>query len=348
MSRGPGTTAPPPTGATEARAVATRAALPARLVRGPRAYLWLIAVVALVPAVAPDPYVIHIVTLALMHAALTSSWNLLTGYAGLFSFGHQAFFGLGAYVSALMAMRLGLSPWLTLPLGGVLAAAGGFLIALPCLRLRAPPYIAIATLGFAEICRFTTTNLVDLTRGELGLWGIPEMTAIPVPGLGKISFIGERVPYFYLMLALYVATMALLYRLVRSPFGLALKSVRDSQDAAESLGVDITRAKVAAFVISSFLAGVVGAFYAHYVLILTPSAVLSVGVMVEIVAMTLVGGLGTFLGPTIGAFTLTLVLEYLRVLGEYRLLIYGVLLIVIILFMPEGVARRVLPRRAAF
>lgn len=346
MSRGAGTTTP--TGAARARTVATRVALSARLFHGPRAYLWLAAILALVPAVTTDPYFIHILILALMHAALTSSWNLLTGYAGLFSFGHQAFFGLGAYVSALMAMKLGLSPWLTLPLGGVLAAAAGFLIALPCLRLRAPPYIAIATLAFAEICRVTATNLVDLTRGELGLWGIPEMTAIPLPGLATISFVGERVPYFYLMLALYLATMALLYRLVRSPFGLALKSVRDSQEAAESLGVDITRAKVAAFVISAFLAGIVGAFYAHYVLILTPSAVLSVGVMVEIVAMTLIGGLGTFLGPTIGAFTLTLMLEYLRLLGDYRLLIYGALLIAIILFMPEGVVRRVLPRRAAF
>jgi len=325
-----------------------RLALPARLVEGGRAYFWVAAAIAVVPAISADPYFIHILILSMMHAALVSSWNLLTGYAGLFSFGHQAFFGLGAYVSALMAMRLGLSPWLTLFAGGVVAAGAGLLIALPCLRLRAPPYIAIATLGFAEICRFVATNLVGLTRGELGLWGIPEMTALTVPGVGTLSFTGQRVPYFYLMLGLWVAIMALLYRLIRSPFGLALKSVRDSQDAAESLGVDITRTKVAAFVISAFLAGLVGSFYAHYVLILTPSAVLSVGVMVEIVAMTLVGGLGTFLGPTLGAFTLTLMLEYLRALGEYRLLIYGALLIVIILFMPEGAVQRLLPRRARF
>lgn len=318
-----------------------------RALDGGGVYLVLAGLLALVPLVNSDAYFVHILTLSLMHSALASSWNLICGYTGLFSFGHQAFFGLGAYVSSLMAMKAGLSPWLGLVVGGGVAAAAGFVIALPCLRLRAPPYIAIATLGFAEICRFTAMNLVGLTRGELGLWGIPEMTPVPVPGVGQVSFTGQRVPYFYLMLAIYVAMMALLYWLVRSPLGLALKSVRDSEDAAESLGVDIVRTKILIFVLSSFLAGVVGAFYAHYVLILTPSSVLSVGVMIEIVAMTLIGGLGTFLGPTVGAFGITLLLEYMRVLGDYRLLIYGALLIAIILFIPEGIAKRLLPRRVA-
>jgi branched-chain amino acid transport system permease protein len=318
-----------------------------RALDGGGIYLVLAGLLALVPLVNSDAYFVHILTLSLMHAALASSWNLICGYTGLFSFGHQAFFGLGAYVSSLMAMKAGLSPWLGLLVGGGVAACAGFLIALPCLRLRAPPYIAIATLGFAEICRFTGMNLVGLTRGELGLWGIPEMTPVPVPGVGQVSFTGQRVPYFYLMLVIYVAMMALLYWLVRSPLGLALKSVRDSEEAAESLGVDIVRTKILIFVLSSFLAGVVGAFYAHYVLILTPSSVLSVGVMVEIVAMTLIGGLGTFIGPTVGAFGITILLEYMRVLGDYRLLIYGALMIAIILFIPEGVAKRLLPRRVA-
>ncbi len=312
---------------------------------GGRLYLWLAGLLALLPLVNADAYFVHILTLSLMHAALASSWNLICGYTGLFSFGHQAFFGLGAYVSSLLAMNAGLSPWLGLPVAGAVAAVAGFLIALPCLRLRAPPYIAIATLGFAEICRFTAMNMVDLTRGELGLWGIPEMPAVPVPGVGQLTFSGERVPYFYLMLLIYVAMMAVLFWLVRSPLGLALKSIRDSEDAAQSLGVDLVRTKILIFVLSAFLAGVVGAFYAHYVLILTPSAVLSVSVMIEIVAMTLVGGLGTLLGPTVGAFAITLLLEYMRALGDYRLLIYGALLIAITLFMPQGVVRRVLPPR---
>lgn len=328
-----------------AAAVAGRRAWLARLVEGGRLYAWLVGLVALVPLANPDPYFVHILVLSLMHAALASSWNLLCGYAGLFSFGHQAFFGLGAYASALLAMKAGLTPWLGLFAGGAAAALAGLLIALPCLRLRAPPYIAIATLGFGEICRFTGMNLVGLTRGELGLWGIPAFPTVALPGLPRIAFAANRLPYFYVMLALFVGMMAGIRWVLRSPFGLALKSIRESQDAAESLGVDVVRTKVLIFTGTSFLAGVVGSFYAHYVLILTPSSVLSVAVMVEVVAMTLVGGLGTFLGPAAGAFGITLVLEYLRALGEYRLLIYGVLLVLIILFMPEGVVRRVLPRR---
>lgn len=335
---------PTPGDRGEAPGVA-RPGIAGRLFEGGRLYVWLAGVLALVPLFNSDPYFIHILILCLMHAALASSWNLLCGYTGLFSFGHQAFFGLGAYASALLAMKVGLAPWLGLFVGGAVAAAAGFLIALPCLRLRAPPYIAIATLGFAEICRFTAMNLVGLTRGELGLWGIPELPALRLVGAAQLTFTARRVPYFYVIFVLYLGMMAWFYWLLRSPFGLALKSIRDSQDAAESLGVDIIRTKLLAFVSSSFLAGVVGSFYAHYVLILTPSSVLSVAVMIEIVAMTLVGGLGTFAGPTMGAFALTLMLEYLRALGDYRLLIYGALLVVIILFMPEGVVRRILPRR---
>ncbi|MBI4519987.1 MAG: branched-chain amino acid ABC transporter permease [Gemmatimonadetes bacterium] len=310
-------------------------------------YLGVAILVALVPLVGPDPYTVHVLTLCLLYAALSSSWNLVSGYAGLFSFGHQAFFGLGAYVSALLAMKAGVAPWLGLVIGGGAAGAAGLLIALPCLGLRAPPYVAIATLGFAEICRFITMNLVGLTRGELGLGGIPEMPAVHLPLFGTLSFGARGLPYFYLILVIYVGVMAVLYRLVRSPLGLALKAVRDSQDAAESLGVNVKRTKLIVFGLSSVIAGVTGAFYAHYVLILTPSSVFSVPIMVEIVAMTLIGGLGTFVGPSVGAFAVTLLLEYLRVLGDYRLLIYGTLLIVLILLMPAGVVRRILGQRVS-
>lgn len=312
-----------------------------RWLSAPRVGVAGIVVLALLPLWLRDPYLTHVLVLSMMHAVLASSWNLLVGYGGIFSFGHQAFFGLGCYVSALLAMQAGVNPWLGLLVAGVSAAALGAFIALPTLRLRAAPYIAIATMGFAEITRIVAQNLVDLTRGELGLWGIP-----PLPDIGPLSFAGgNRTAYYYVILVLFTATLGALWYLVRSSFGLALVAVRESQDAAESLGVDLTRYKVAAFVISSFFAGVVGAFYAHYILILTPSSVLSVGVMVEIVAMTMVGGLGTLLGPVAGAFALTLALEQMRILGDWRLLIYGATLVGLIMFMPEGVVRRLLPGR---
>ncbi|HEY8368656.1 MAG TPA: branched-chain amino acid ABC transporter permease [Thermodesulfobacteriota bacterium] len=306
--------------------------------------IWVAGLLVLIvlPAVLPNDYVVTVLILCMLHAVLASSWNLLMGFAGIFSFGHQAFYGLGAYVSALLAMRAGLDPWLGLVAGGLAAAALGAFIAVPTLRLRAAPYIAIATLGFAEIARITASNLVGLTRGELGLAGIP-----PLTDLGPLRFGagGSRIGSYYAMLGILALTIVTLRALVRSRVGLALLAIRESQDAADSLGVAVTRYKVLAFAVSSFFAGAAGAFYAHTFLVLTPSTVLSVAIMVELIAMTLVGGAGTLLGPVVGAFALTLSLEQLRVLGDWRLLIYGAALVALILFMPEGVMRRLLPGR---
>jgi branched-chain amino acid transport system permease protein len=302
-----------------------------------RTAYWL-PLLAVVPLIYPDAYFLHVMIVAMFMGTLASSWNLMLGYAGIFSFGHQAFFGLGAYVSALLAMHVGLSPWLGLVVAGATAAVVSLVIAVPVLRLKAAPYVAIATLGFAEICRITAMNLVDITRGELGLWGIPEL----FHGAG-------RIPYYYTILVILALVLFAMDWIAKSPLGLALRSVRESEDAAETLGVDVARTKILAFGISSFMAGVVGAFYAHYLLILTPSSVLSVTVMVEIVTITLLGGLGTLIGPVLAAFGITLGLEYMRWLGDYRLLLYGAGLVLMIIFMPEGLLPRLrhwLRRRA--
>jgi len=296
---------------------------------------------ALFPLGVDDPYILNVLVISMISAVLTASWNLICGYTGIFTFGHQAFFGIGAYASALLAMKAGLSPWLGLLVGGGLAAVLSFLIGLPCLRLRAAPYIAIMTLAFSEIVRISCMNLVGLTRGEMGLWGIPNFPNIVLPAIGTVSFGGgSRVPSYYLMLAIFAITMGVLYFIVRSPAGLAFRSLRDSQEAAESLGVHVTYYKLLAFVISAFFAGMIGSFYAHYILILTPTSVFSIGTMVEIMAMALIGGLGTFLGPVVAAFGLTVGLEYLRFLGDYRFITYGIVLVVVVLFLSEGLGKK--------
>lgn len=142
-----------------------------------------------------------------------------------------------------------------------------------------------------------------------------------------------------MILIIFTVMMVLFHFGLHSHIGLAFRSIRDSQDAAVSLGVNLTYYKLMAFVISAFFAGVAGSFYAHYLLILTPTSVFTVGLMIEILAITLIGGLGTFLGPVLGAFLLTIGLEYLRFLGEYRFITYGILLVVVVLFMPQGFAR---------
>jgi branched-chain amino acid transport system permease protein len=306
----------------------------------------MVIILLVVPVFIDDPYIMNIIILSLLFAVLACSWNLICGYTGIFTFGHQAFFGIGAYVSALLSMKAGLSPWLGLLAGGIGAGLIGLLIGLPCLRLRAAPYIAITTLAFSEIARIVCMNLVGLTRGELGLWGIPEFPEIPLPGGGMINFAGgERTGYYYVLLVIFFFTLGVIGWMLRSHIGLAFRAVRDEQDAALSLGVDTTRFKLLAFIASSFFAGVAGAFYAHYILILTPTSVMSVGVMTEIIAVTLVGGLGTFWGPVIGAFSLTALLEYLREFGEYRFMIYGALLVATIMFMPKGVSSKLFPEK---
>ena len=292
----------------------------------------------LFPLIIQDQYILHVMIIALMYSVLAVSWNFIVGYIGTFSLGHQAFFGIGGYVSALMTMKAGISPWLGILLGGSAAAFLSLLIGLPCLRLRAAPYIAIATLAFAEVARIICMNLVDLTRGELGLWGIPTFPKISLPMIGVISFEGgARIPYYYLILIILIITMVVFHFILNSHIGLAFKAIGDSQDASESIGINLTIYKLMAFVIGSFFAGVAGSFYAHYLLILTPTAVFSFAIMVDIIVMTLLGGISTFMGPVIGSIIVVFGLEYLRVLQDYRLIVYGMLLVILILFIPKGV-----------
>lgn len=306
----------------------------------------MVIILLILPLFIQDPYIMNIVILSLLFAVLACSWNLICGYTGIFTFGHQAFFGIGAYVSALLSMKLGLSPWLGLVVGGTAAGLIGLFIGLPCLRLRIAPYIAITTLAFSEIARIVCMNLVGLTRGELGLWGIPEFPDIPLWGDLVISFSGgDRTAYYYVILIIFFVSLGLIGWMLRSYIGLAFRAIRDEQDAALSLGIDTTRFKLLAFITSSFLAGVAGSFYAHYILILTPTSVFSVGMMTEVIAVTLVGGLGTFWGPVIGAFSLTVLLEYLREFGEYRFMIYGAMLVATIMFMPKGVSSKLFPEK---
>lgn len=308
-----------------------------RKYRSDHAFAVGVLLAACFPFVVQDQYILHVMIIALMFSVLAVSWNFIIGYIGTFSLGHQAFFGIGAYVSALLSMKAGISPWFGLALGGFAAAFLSVVIGLPCLRLRAAPYIAIATLAFAEVARLVCMNLVDLTRGELGLWGIPIFPEVVIPLLGTISFEGgARLPYYYLILIILIITMVVYHFILNSHIGLAFKAIGDSQDASESVGVNLTRYKLLSFVIGSFFAGVAGSFYAHYLLILTPTAVFSFGIMVDIIVMTLLGGVSTFIGPILGAMLVTFGLEYMRILEDYRLIAYGLLLVTLILFLPRG------------
>lgn len=289
------------------------------------------------PLVWRDTYVLHVVILSMVFGAFAVAWNLTTGYAGLKTFGHHAFFGIGAYFSALVAKNFEITPWLTAPVAGLVAACAGLVVALPVLRIRSVPHVAMVTLGFAEIVRVLLTVFRETTRGEMGLWGIPAFDGFTLPGLGEIVFnAAEKVPYYYLAALLFLGTVYAAVRLVKSPVGLALVAIRDSQDAAESLGINLTRYKLFVFATSAFAVGLLGAFYAHYILLLTPSSVLGLDLMILVIGMTLIGGVGTLFGPILGAFVMTIGVEAMRGIGEYRMLIYGALIVVVVMFMPRG------------
>ncbi|MCF8034928.1 MAG: branched-chain amino acid ABC transporter permease [Desulfarculaceae bacterium] len=295
--------------------------------------LGLVACLAL-PLIITDRYIQHLLVMSLIFVIFSSSWNLITGYSGQLNMGHAAFFGIGAYASALLALKLGVSPWIGMFLGGLLAAAAGFLLGIPALRLSGP-YLAITTIGFAEILRLVAMNWVDLTRGSLGLYGIP-----PLPGFWGIRFTSE-LTFYYVALAAAAWALFCFRRITRSEFGLSLQAMREDEIGAESIGIGTNRYKLTVFTISAFFGGFAGALLAHYQRLISPD-MLSLGETFQALTMTMIGGLGTLTGPVIGAVLLTFLSEGLRfvedaVKMDVRLIIYGGLLIVTILFMRGGI-----------
>ena len=297
-----------------------------------------LVILILLPQVIQARYFMHLVVMAGIFSILTLSWNLLAGYTGLLNLGHAAFYGIGAYTSSLLAMSLGISPWIGLVAGGLVAAFFGFLLGFPALRLSGP-YLAITTIGFAEILRLVAINWVDLTRGSLGLSGIPLLTSIHLGDL-NFKFYYEK-DYYYVVLAAVLLTLFCIRRLTRSEFGVSLQALRDDDLGAQSIGINTARYKIAVFTISAFFAGFAGALFAHFVRLVSPE-MMALHTTFDALTMTMIGGLGTTAGPILGAVALTFLSEWLRYLEDMfkvdiRLVVYGLLLILTILFMREGI-----------
>ena len=307
---------------------------------------WLVAA-ALALAVPPfaSPYVVHILVLILFFAYLGTAWNILGGYAGQFSFGHAAFFGLGAYTSTLLLVRAGVSPWLGFWAGGLVAAAFGCFAGYLAFRygLRGP-YFALVTLAFAEMLRLIAVNWMGI-GGPMGI-------LIPLPPGGdswwRLQF-REKLPYYYVMLGLLALVLWLTRRLERSRLGYTLAAIRENEDAAEASGVDTQRAKLAAMALSSFLTALGGTFYAQYFSFVDPTLAFGVPVSVEILLRPIVGGPGTLVGPLLGSLVLTPLSELTRWAIRGRpgvdVMIYGAILVLVITFLPRGLVGALRVRR---
>jgi branched-chain amino acid transport system permease protein len=298
---------------------------------------WLLAVAAavLVPPLC-SPYAVHILVLIVFFAFLGAAWNVLGGYAGQFSFGHAAFFGIGAYTSTLLLVKGGVSPWIGLLAGGALAAAFGCFAGSLAFRygLRGP-YFALVTLAFAEMLRLVAVNWMDV-GGPMGI-----LISLPKGGdsLARLQF-REKLPYYYVILALLLAVLGLTRWLERSRLGYTLTAIRENEDAAEASGVDTLAAKLWAMGISSFLTAVGGTFYAQYFSFIDPTLTFGVSVSVEILLRPIVGGPGTLFGPLLGSLILTPLSEVTRWLIRGRpgidVMTYGAILVVVVTFLPRG------------
>lgn len=288
----------------------------------------------IIPMVITESYHLHLVNITYIYIILALSLGLIVGFIGELSLGHAAFFAIGAYTSALITKDLGLSFWITLPIAIAFAAFIGFLVGFPSLKLKGP-FFAITTLAFGEIIRLVINNLEELTRGAMGLPGIQPPNPITIPGLFAIDFY-DRKAFYYLILLFVFITIAIIYRIIYSRVGRAFIAIREDEVLAKSIGINAMRYKIIAFVIASAIAGLAGCLYAHYFLFISPVN-FDIAQSINVVLMVIIGGSNSILGPILGAFLITLLPEILRAIAEYRMIIYGAILVFAIIFMPEGI-----------
>lgn len=278
----------------------------------------------------------------LINVIVVASYRLIT-MTGEFSLGHVVMMGVGAYASALMTKALGFSPWIAMPLGGVVAAIVAFILSFPLFRMKGF-YFLIGSFAAGEALRLTWNRFRDPFGGPGGLSSIfPPL--LEVPGYGEIDFVDE-IPYYFLTLAITLVSLWVMYRIERSRIGLTLHAIHWQDALAESVGVDTWRYRTLAFVTASFFVGIAGALLAHFLGTINPNQ-FNLSVMLYVLVWVIVGGSATFAGPIIGVTALTIVDTWLRNLpavGEHRPAIYGIILILTVLFLPDGL--ETLPAKA--
>ncbi len=311
------------------QAVGSFAARKINLNRINKTYMWLVIVLILLvlPFVITDNYIRRLIIMVGVYSILALGLNLVTGYTGQLSIGHAAFYGIGAYTSAILSTQLHLSFWLALPAAGIIAAVCGFLVGMPSLRLRGD-YLAIVTIAFGEVIRLIFLNWSGLTNGPMGIPGIPK------PHI--FGFVlRDNITFYYLMLVLLALTIFVVYRIVNSRLGQALVAIRDDEVAARAMGINITEMKVLVFVIGAFFAGIAGCYYAHFQTFINPDD-FTYMVSITILCMVILGGIGSIPGSILGAAILTLAPELLRNADQYRMVLFGLTMILLMLFRPQG------------
>lgn len=268
-------------------------------------------------------YWLHVLIVAYFYAILASSWSLLAGYGGQFSFGHMAFMAIGAYTTGLITNTLSIPLIWGIVLATIVAGVAGLAIGALTLRFRAA-YLALFTIAFSEILRTIIRAEAQITRGDRGL----RLEAL-------FADTTSRLPPYYVMAALLILSLIFMYWLAQSRIGLFLRAVREDEDAAAARGVDVVRYKVLTFVITSMIAGLTGAVFAHYITIITPN-IMVIPQMGLVIAMAIIGGVESLVAAAIGAILIQIGLELLREFGAWRMVIFGALLVITLRFARDG------------
>lgn len=295
------------------------------------------AAVAVLPvALAFNPYYLSIFIGALILGAVSMAWNLLAGVCGQVSFGHAAFFGVGAYASAILSTKAGLDPYASMAVSGAAGVVAALAIGVPAFRLRGP-YFALAILAFAEAMKLLAVNLTGLTEGSRGIYDIPPPPPLRLFGVA-IDFYASRVANYYFAALLLLAAYLAVSFVRRSNAGLAMSAVHGDEETAAGIGVPVVRTKALALSVSAFLTALMGAFYAHYVRFLSPDSAFDGSWSVMPIVGSLFGGMGTLVGPSVGALVITGLDEFVfkRFFETGHKLFFGLLLAVVIVWAPAG------------
>jgi len=324
----------------------THASAASAILTSRRFWLVMVAIaIALLPMILTDSYWQTNLIVCAVNVLLAVGLDFVLGYAGQLNLGQSAFYGIGAYASTLLITRLGVPFWIAFMCGVLLAGLAGMLLSIFAVRLRGH-YLAIASLGFAVITYQVLLNWISLTQGPLGIYAIAPPPPLTIPGMPVIEF-SDLGNLFYLTAGFALLTYILLDQLVRSPVGETVTAIREDEVSAASLGINCWKWKVFAFAISSAVAGAAGCFYASFVGTLVPDAFF-ITESFTVLAMVIVGGMGTLIGPALGAILLTILPELLRGIGDLRLIVYGISVTLVVLFMPGGMvqAARLVAARA--
>jgi branched-chain amino acid transport system permease protein len=299
-------------------------------------FLGFLILLALLVAVVQNAFVLHLLIMVFTSIALGLAWNIIGGYGGQLSFGHAAFYGIGAYTSTLLFVHLGVTPWLGMIAGGILAVVASLILGMPCFRLRGT-YFTLATIAFAEVLRILVVYFKEFTGGSIGI--VLKFNA----GFLNLMF-RDREPFAYIALGFMILTYYLSVWIENSRLGYYLTALKENEDGARALGINTYRCKLIALMLSAFLTAMIGSFFAQYLTFIEPESEFSLGLSIGMTLAVMIGGIGTALGPVIGAFIITPLQELLRIYisGEYQGLqhiIYGIVLVVVVICIPQGVYR---------